>query len=90
MLDRVPKYDPRTISLEAYAERLETYCGIDPGTYLAVHESGLLTMKSTWPPPDVPEEKFWCLMHAVTVSNLEKHGVKFGIIGNMAAPGVNE
>ena len=58
---------------------------------LTMHELGILTIKREWAeqglkrhPSKSDEEKFWCLMNAISASNLEERGVRLGFIGNEA------
>ena len=88
----LPSYDPNRESLSTYAQRLEAFCGIEPGTILTVHDLGVLTFKQEWieaglhqPVLTGDDEKFQCLLKAVSASNLEEHGVGFGFVGTEAA-----
>jgi hypothetical protein len=88
----LPSYDPDRESLSVYSERLEAFCGVEPGSILTVHDVGILTIKLAWiegaleqPVPSADEERFMCLLKAVSASNLEDHGVGFGFVGTEGA-----
>ena len=87
--DMILDVGPRTIS--EFARRIEAFCGIEPGSMLTMHGLGDLTIKSEWAKSQLSntgstldDDKFWCLMNALSASNLEERGVRFGFIGNEA------
>jgi hypothetical protein len=90
LLASLPSYNPAAETVSQFARRLEAFCGIEPGSMLTTHELGMLTIKPEWTeqslmsPSKGDQDKFWCLMNAMSASNLEEQGVRFGFIGNEA------
>jgi hypothetical protein len=90
LLASLPAYDPKSETVAEFARRIEKYCGIEPGSMLTVHDLGVLTIRRDWSEGQLrdsqklSEHKFWCLTHSLSASNLEEHGVHFGLIGNEA------
>jgi hypothetical protein len=90
LFDSLPEYDPKSETVPEFAKRMERFCGIKPGSVLTLHELGVLTFKPEWAETQLRggvklgHDKFWCLMHSLSASNLEEHGVRFAIIGNEA------
>lgn len=97
MLERLPVFDRANDTPIAFARRLEQFCGIQPGDALMLHGlTGVITLNPDWITqgalglPDTPsdngrEQQFTCLMHAMAASDVDKHGVRLGFIGNEAA-----
>jgi hypothetical protein len=91
LLSTLPSYDPNSETILQFAKRMEQFCGIERGSMLTMHPSGILTIKTEWAeqrlkrsPSKSEDEKFECLMNAMSASNLEELGFRFGFVGNEA------
>ncbi len=86
LIDKVPNYI-RDESLQSFGNRLETACGIQPGSTLEVFNGDFLTIRR-----DVIlggdfkklSGKTECLMNVFTASDAQEHGIRFGFVGNEA------
>jgi hypothetical protein len=81
-LAALPRYDPKQ-SLASYAQRLESYCGVRPGSTLAVASPNLLTWPDRLNPP-APGPGATCVTRAISASNLSRYGIMYGFYGNAA------
>ena len=91
MLDTLPSYDPAVESAGQFAEHVELFCGFQAGSILMVHDSGILIINPGWveeslrrPSSAEDDYKFECLLKTLSASNMEDHGLRFGLIGNEA------
>lgn len=79
--------------LGVYAQAVETYCGVTPGTLLTALNDNMLTFKKDGlgritangiEPGAASDLQFQCIMNATTAAQLKSHGIFFGFIGNAA------
>jgi hypothetical protein len=98
LLDRLPLYDPDLESPMQFARRLEEFCGIQPGSVFEMNEQlNVITPKTDWIAQSVRKGRVWqkrhgakhlqqfhCLMNAMSATDADEHGIRFGFIGNQA------
>ncbi|HZF94795.1 MAG TPA: hypothetical protein VEZ20_07965 [Allosphingosinicella sp.] len=83
-LGDLPVYDAQRQTPAAFAEAIETFCGVAPGSFFRVEED-MLTVGSPERIAALQDEQFGCLVHAMLASDVSRHGISFGFIGNEAA-----
>ena len=90
MLDGLPVFDKSRDKPVDYARRVERFCGLVPGSVLAMHPSGMLTVDPRWLDRlrqgslAREDEKFTCLMNVIAAADGGEHGLRFGFVGNEA------
>lgn len=78
LLETLPLFDPAIGDLASYAKRLEEHCGLLQGSILEVYSASMLTIRRDG---RIDSGALRCISHAVAASNVEEHGIIFGIIG---------
>jgi hypothetical protein len=101
LLDRLPQFDPDEEDPMQFARRLEEFCGIELGAVFEMNEQlRMITPKMDWIGQPLckgwlwrrlhgasHEAQFECLMRAMSATNAEEHGIRFGFIGNQYVSG---
>jgi hypothetical protein len=82
-LDDLPVYDPQRHTPATFAAAIETFCGVAPGSFFAT-AGDVLTIASPESSRPVEGEQFGCLINALLASDLSKHGLAHGYLGNEA------
>jgi hypothetical protein len=82
MLEKLPEFSVGTPP-DKIVRGIEEFCSIEPGKALSLYSPTSITFRSDFLKiPASPESE--CLIRAMSVIDLEKHGLEFVIIGNAA------
>lgn len=81
MMPDVPRYDPATITLEAFAREVEEYAGVEPGAALEVRDGRLLMTAPTLPLEPGGLQRHGRLIQALSVGLLDHPELMPGIVG---------
>ncbi len=86
MLERVPSFEPER-GVKAFAQSVETACGLSPGSALEPVGENMLTFRREFLQRNLAASEYdgtACLMRMIAASDADEHDIRLAWIGNAA------